>query len=189
MLPNHSKQSIKMPSKTSKRLIIDASIAHASGGKSAVHPTSKRCRDFLLATLKVCHQAVLTPELQEEWDRHQSSFARLWRQSMVARRKLYIADVSPNDRLRDKIIRAAAIAKHREAMLKDTHLIEAAIATDRIIVSLDETVRVLFKVASQRVGELRVIMWANPDQPEERCVIWLEAGAKTERRRQLGFIE
>lgn len=108
---------------------------------------------------------------------------------MVARRKLHIADVPLNDELRDKIARAAASAKHREAMLKDTHLIEAAIATDRIIVSLDETVRILFKVAAQRVGELRLIMWANPDQPEEGCIIWLESGARTERKRQLGFVE
>lgn len=131
----------------------------------------------------------MTEAIQNEWDRHQSRFARLWRVSMVARRKLHIIDVVFDDRLREKISRVAARVKDREAMLKDAHLIEAAIATDQIVISLDETSRSLFVAAALRVGEISRVLWANPDKIEEDCVSWLASGAKSERRRQLGFIE
>ena len=178
-----------MPSKILRRLVIDASVAHASGDKIAVNPTSKHCRDFLLATLKIGHQAVMTLQMREEWDKHQSRFARLWRQSMIARRKLCIIDVAMNDKLRVEVGCAASKNKYREIMLKDMHLIEAAIATDRVIISLDEEVRILFREAARKVGELRIVIWANPDKPKEDCIAWLVGGAKVEKKRQLGFIE
>ena len=178
-----------MPRITSKRLVIDASVARSSGGENAVHPTSKHCRDFLSATLKVGHQAVMTEAIREEWKRHQSGFARRWRVAMMARRKLHIIEVAPDDNLREKISRVAARTQDGEAMLKDAHLIEAAIATDRIVISLDETARVLYIAAALRVGEIRRILWANPDKIEEACIGWLEGGARNERRRQLGFVE
>lgn len=45
-----------MASRSSKRLVIDASVARASGGDDAIFPASKHCRDVLLATLCVCHR-------------------------------------------------------------------------------------------------------------------------------------
>lgn len=178
-----------MPQKPSKRLVIDASVARSSGDENAVYPTSKHCRDFLSATLKVGHQAVMTEAIREEWNRHQSGFARQWRVSMAARRKLCIVNVAPDNNLRAKISGVAARPQDREAMLKDTHLLEAAIATDHIVISLDETVRLLFRTAAIRAGEIRRILWVNPDKIEEACIDWLESGAKNEKKRQLGFVE
>lgn len=132
---------------------------------------------------------MMTRAIRNEWDHHQSRFARAWRVSMMARRKLYTADVAPDAGLREKIGRAAARARDREAMLKDAHLLEAAIAHDRIVISLDETARGLFIAAAVSVGEIRRILWANPDRIEEDCLGWLAGGARNERRRQLGFTE
>lgn len=131
----------------------------------------------------------MTEAIRDEWNRHQSRFARAWRVSMVARRKLHLINVALDESLREKISRGAARAQDNEAMLKDTHLIEAAIATDQIVISLDETVRLLFMAVALRVGEIRRVLWANPDKVEEVCIGWLEGGARNERRRQLGFIE
>src|SRR5215210_3162353 len=124
MQPNRSRGFINMPSRlsrSSRRLVIDASVAQSSGDEYATYPTSKHCRDFLLAVLEIYYCAVMTAEIREEWNRHQSSFARRWRLSMVARRKLYAVDVALNDELREKIGRAASRDKDAEAMLKDTH--------------------------------------------------------------------
>ena len=178
-----------MPSKKSRRLVIDASVARSSGGENATYPASKRCRDFLQATLEAGHQAVMTADIRDEWDRHQSGFARRWRVSMKARKRLCRADVTPNDKLRKKVERTATKESHRKAMLKDMHLIEAAKATDHVIVSLDEIVRTLFINAARSVTELRIVIWANPDKTEEGCIAWLHTGAKAERERQLGFAE
>ncbi|VXD11233.1 hypothetical protein PL8927_140065 [Planktothrix serta PCC 8927] len=76
-----------MKNKQSKYLVIDASVARSCGGEDAKHPTSKNCRDFLNAVLKICHSMVMTPELKVEWNKHESTFARKWRVSMIARRK------------------------------------------------------------------------------------------------------
>jgi hypothetical protein len=72
-------------------------------------------------------------------------------------------------------------------MRKDYHLLEAALATDRNVVSLDEIVRALFDNAAVSVAALKNIVWVNPDKPEEEAIVWLEKNAKRERKRMLGF--
>ena len=66
------------------------------------------------------------------------------------------------------------------------HLIEAALETDKTIISLDETVRMLYAQVSQQVGEIRDIIWVNPERTtEEQPITWLKNGALPEVHRQL----
>ncbi len=174
-----------MARKRPRRLVIDTSIARAAGGEGATFPTSKRCRDLLIAVVTICHQVVLTPDIVNEWNRNQSGFARRWRVSMEARRKVERINVAPDVGLRQKVEDTSTAQAERDAMRKDCHLLEAALAADKIILSLDDTVRSLFATASQHVGELHEIMWSNPDILEEGTVTWLENGAKVERQRLL----
>jgi hypothetical protein len=122
----------------SKRLVIDASVARSAGGEEATYPTSVYCRDFLKAVLDICHKVVMTPDIREEWNKHESDFARAWRRRMVAKRKFEFLDIPVNDELWNKIDRIAGTDKQRTEMFKDLLLIEAAIATDRIVISLDD---------------------------------------------------
>jgi hypothetical protein len=71
-------------------------------------------------------------------------------------------------------------------MEKDCLLIEAALATNRIILSLDETARGHFERSCGKVGELRSIMWANPFRPEEGVVTWIRTGCERMPDRCLG---
>jgi hypothetical protein len=104
---------------------------------------------------------------------------------MVARKKVeYLDDVSDSS-LRGKIEWSAANMRDAEAMQKDCCLIEAAIATDRTVISLDNTARALFAAAACNVGELRSIVWVNPERVEEEPILWLENGARSERKRRL----
>ena len=68
---------------------------------------------------------------------------------------------------------------------KDFHLLQAALATDQTVISLDETIRQLFARASQQVGEIRHIIWVNPDRTEEHSITWLQNGAPSETHRRL----
>jgi hypothetical protein len=77
------------------------------------------------------------------------------------------------------------ISRDREAMLKDVHLLEAALNTDRTIIALDETVRELFVALSNDVAEVRIIVWANPER-DPSVGVWIEQGALPERDRMLG---
>jgi hypothetical protein len=72
-------------------------------------------------------------------------------------------------------------------MVKDIHLLEAALATDRTIVSLDEnTARKYFIQAAQEIEALKTVVWVNPDVDEEQPIAWLLAGAPDEKERMLG---
>ena len=92
-----------MKSKISRKLVIDASVARASGGPEASMPSSKRCRDFMLKAREVCHRIVMSPDLRAEWKRHQSNFARAWLVSMVSRRKFLFAGNCENAQLRQTL--------------------------------------------------------------------------------------
>jgi hypothetical protein len=175
-----------MTTKFSRRLVIDSSVARSSGSEGAVFPTSKNCRDFLKAVLDICHHVVLTPEIREEWHKHKSNFARRWLVSMFARKKAELIDSAEDQLLRSKIDQASQNEKARAAMLKDVHLLEAALVTDEIVVALDETVRALFIEAAISVGEIRNVVWINPDRADEAPLPWLESGAKSDKKRCLG---
>ena len=175
-----------MRSRDSKQLVIDTDVAQASGDEDATDPRAINCRDFLKEVRFQDHSVVMTREISDEWKRHQSGFAFEWRVSMDARRRIDRLDPPEDKELRDKVTNTASDEDEIEAMKKDFHLLQAALATDRTVVSLDETVRGLFKRASQQVGEIRNIIWVNPDRTaEEQPIAWLQNGAPAKAERRL----
>ena len=186
MPPRRGGELAEMAKRTSRRLVIDASVVRAAGPEGATFPRSKNCRDFLEAVRTICHRVVMTPEIRDEWARHMSSFACKWRVSMEAKKKVYRPpDSVVDDELRAKISRAASNPKERDTLSKDTLLIEAALATDCAIAALDDTALRAFRKAANSVGEIARIVWVNPDKTDERPIPWLEKGARLERTRQL----
>ncbi len=129
----------------------------------------------------------MTPDIRDEWTKHESNFARTWRRRMVAKKKLeYQAGIETNEELWKQIEGTAASDSEREAMFKDFCLIEAALATDKTVISLDERVRRLFGQAAGQVPEIRDLVWVNPDKPEEEPIEWLRDGGIAESERRLG---
>ena len=180
---------VKMTEKISKRLVIDASIARSAGQEDATYPRSVRCRDFLQAVLEISHRVVMTPDIKKEWDKHQSRFAKKWLRQMVAKKKLYACDITLDDELWTQIESHAKTDKDREAMEKDLLLIEAAIATDKIVISLDEKVKELFIKAAAEIERLKQVAWVNPDvenTEEKGAIAWLKNGAEIESQYLLG---
>jgi hypothetical protein len=134
------------------------------------------------------HRLVLSPELEQEWKKHRSYFAYKWRTSMYARRLITIIESPVDSNLRKRI--QATVQNPSSgvwaAMEKDCLLIEAALATGKIVLSFDEKVRGHFERSSKDVAELRSIMWANPSHPEEGVVTWILAGCERTQDRCLG---
>ena len=174
----------------SKRLVIDASVARSAGGEEATYPTSVNCRNFLKSVLDICHKFVMTPDIKEEWNKQESDFARAWRRRMVAKRKFEFLDIPVNEELWEKIDKIAWSDRQRAEMFKDLRLIEAAMATDKTVISLDDkTARKFFGRVGVQVDELKDIVWVNPTKvEEEKPIEWLEKGANPERDRLLGTI-
>jgi hypothetical protein len=165
------------PKKTaSKRLVIDASVARAAGLEGSTSPPSIRCREFLQLTLKICHRAVMPPKLRDEWRRHQSRFSRKWYKAMLARKKIIHLEPDPDPSIRDRVRGYNCTEKKRRVLVKDLHLVEAALQTDHIVVSLDDEARGCFAEAARHLAPLRVIAWVDPGAEDARA--WLHEGAK-----------
>ena len=176
-----------MNKKDTKRLVIDTDVVKASGGETATHPTSKNCRDFLMTVRTLNYRVVMSVEIRKEWNEHASNFAIRWWGAMERRKKVCDIDNPPRDKnLRTKISSTARSKKQIEAMEKDFHLLNAALATDQTIISREKRIRKLFARASKQVGEIQGIIWVNPDRTaEEQPIEWLKNGAPSEEYRQL----
>ena len=165
----------------SRRLVVDASVVRSAGGEGAVHPVAKRCRDFLLTVLFACHRMVVTPDIEDEWKRHRSAFASKWRYSMYAKKKVvYLADCR-DENLRQKILAVTRDDPRSDALMeildKDVHLVEAAIATDKVIFSLDEVAKAAFRRVAASFALVRPVLWVNPsDASHEAATTWLTTG-------------
>lgn len=170
-------------------LVIDADIARAAGGQKTAHSTPKNCRDFLKAVLKDHHCLVMTSEIKTEWKKHYSLFAKKWLQEMYGRKRVWVARPEHDEELCRRTEEAAESIKQRHAIFKDFHLVEAALATDQRIASMDQKMRRLLSIAASEKGveELRAIVWVNPDKSEEQALAWLKDGAPHEQKRCLGY--
>lgn len=170
-----------MTSAKSMRLVIDASVATSSGERGQ---RGDRCQTFLRVMIdETAHRLVMTKEIGAEWDIHSHPFARRWRRSMNARRRVDRPAIDHDIILRQKIEQATSTEKALAAMEKDLRLIEAARVADNRIISLDDRARGFFSAVSSGFGELRDILWVNPVNEEETPIQWLKEGAPNEEGR------
>ncbi len=173
----------------SRRLVIDVSVANTAGPPRADQPDpSRSCAAFLDAVRQSEHLLVMTQDIEREWDASDADFATRWRSTMVSIGRVHFSRAGADGELRAKIGRSVKGVSERQEMLKDAHLIEAAVDTDRRVVSCDETVRRLYRRVARMVDSLREIVWVNPTKTtDEKPILWLERGAPAEPCRKLGY--
>lgn len=174
--------------KGSRCLVIDTAVARAAGEVDAPDATSRICRDFLQAVLNICHRAVFPPQLIEEWKKHASAFSQTWQVAMARRGKLDWIEPESDNEIRETIAETAASEKDKDAMEKDAFLLEAALATtDRMVISLDEMAKGLFRQLAEKLPRIGKIVWINAALEEDSALEWLRSGAKSESRRRLRY--
>lgn len=154
-------------------LVVDACVAMAAG---ATEGRAGQCRRFLLEMYGGLLLFVLSPAIRKEWDEHQSSFARSWRVRMYGRRLVRSINPPCDTQRRAAWSKVHSGARAQEALLKDAHLLEAAIATDRIVVSCDKTARQLYGLSAQTAPELKQVVWLDPDDPNQTCKGLISSG-------------
>ncbi len=164
--------------RVSRVLVVDASVVRAAGSLEAIEPVPAICRDLLQTILEVCHRACISDELREEWRRHLSRFSRTWLRSMYARRKIITVPTEPDAGLEENFLQVRGLSENeQQALIKDMHLVKAAIAYDKIIMSLDDrTHRILRKIADQNPG-LVDLSWINPTTNFKLTKEWLHETA------------
>ncbi len=110
-----------------------------------------------------------------------------WLRQMIAKKKFKFLDIPIWDELWDKIEYLTTTDNERSEMLKDLRLIEAAIAIDKIVISLDDnTARKFFIRAASQVDKLKNIVWVPDKIAQEKTIEWLKNGAEPESDRLLG---
>jgi len=177
---------------TEHAIVVDASVARAAGGPAAVDPTSVLCRQSLAALRDADHKVVMSRPIQIEWSRHRSRFAFTWLTDMQSRRRVLRLNNPINNELRAQIKHVVA-PNAIDRVLKDVPLVEAALASEQRILSLNERERKHFQIAVRHpnpeswVTALGDIIWVNPGLPREGAPHWLFAGAPDEPHRCLGY--
>lgn len=191
-----------------KFLVIDASVIISAAYPVDLllnvllapdDPVPRLCQEVFETILDTRYRVVVTPEIQAEWDAHlqlprkqrerAQHYLYGWLAAMGQRGLVYTEKVPQRAALRHRIEIANIDENIRAILQKDLLLIEAALATDRIIISRDDKARHHYSDLAYKVEELRVIVWVNPCQPEEQCIAWLKNGANPDEERRLGFLK
>lgn len=168
---------------SSTKLVIDADVASSSG--ETEHPTSIHCRQFLQQVLSLGCRIGMTDELRVEWSAHQSLFALNWLAAMTKRELVEELSGVENKSLRDALFEPGTTANLRKELLKDAHLLEAAIAFGKRVASRDEKARKRFGRISHDVPAIGKICWVNPDKEHAEVIDWLQGGAPLQPHRRL----
>jgi len=157
-------------------LVIDADVMRSAG--TTEHPISRQARAVLEAVRASGHRLVHTAALKTEHDKHQSRFARTWRNSMVSRRQWVRYEPPDDRRLRSHLVRAQNPDSRNDEseVYKDAHLLEAASAADLRLVSQDSTAKALVKKACPLPDPYGRIVWADVTRFPDETVRWIEAG-------------
>lgn len=143
------------------RLVVDASVLSAAG--TTEHPVSKACRDFLVSVLKVCHSVVKVDRIEVEWRRHLSTFSSAWLVAMVNQRKVVsLDDIGFESRLAHTPWKNLVPQELAHIVEKDQHLVAAAVATDKVVSSLDDQARRAFVIVAGKDRSIAGVLWINP---------------------------
>lgn len=144
-------------------IVIDADIARSSG--TSEHPTSSRSRALLNNVSKHGHFANLCPILLGEWKNHRSLFAKKWLASMIARKKVNF--INPEKQVGNIIKNRIVSESDQSVAIKDVHLVDAALASDKVIASNDNNSRIVFCCLADTCGLIKDVKWFNAVKDKE----------------------
>lgn len=161
----------------SRRIIVDANIAK-SCTDPARHATSEGCLLLtqMLADRRSELQVVLTPTLEEEWERHATRTFMSWWASMESRRRIrHEHDVRVADYR--SAIATVGDAGVQELLLKDAHLVELALLQHYPVASQDDKQARHVTALAEDYPLLGNVEWFNP-VTADGWIAWLESGCE-----------
>ncbi len=168
-------------------LVIDTNILRAAGNEDATEEQSIACRQLLKKVLTdKRYGVVISASIRQEYNKHKSKTAHDWLFNMQRqKRQLDLGNYS--SKLRTAVKGSALVEKARTEMAKDVHLVEAALATDKRIISRDDKARGYFANLSVPVIKIRKIIWVSlsTNERDEQVIQWLDGGALAEKHRTL----
>jgi hypothetical protein len=161
-------------------IVIDTSVARSAGGRDATEGRAAASKDALELIRREKLRAVVSDELLEEYRRQtrMSLFFRQWLVWMTDKERLWRVDAKPHRPTRLAAQQILSPERQR-AVEKDLHLVGAALASDRRVLSADDRMRADLVALTAQVRALAKIHWANPEAA--RCLDWLSRSAPDDR--------
>ena len=103
---------------------------------------------------------------------------------MFARKKVERIELADDVSLERRIASVVSSGKRLREIFKDLHLVQAGLATDRLVASQDDTAKRDFSGLCGSIHELRDLVWVNP-ATDAGLSDWLGSGADFEESRTL----
>lgn len=141
-------------------IVIDADVARSAGNIDSTEQQARCCFLFLEAHWKICTtrakvkrqkvpKLVLTDTIRKEWYDNASQFALNYLQIMIS--KMFINDLRDlgNTQIANAIIENTPIIEECKEIAKDVKLVEAALASGRIVISREVRARECFNMIAQ----------------------------------------
>lgn len=169
----------------SRLLVIDSDVVATATGNE--NPRSIICLLTLNTVLVIGHKVLLTPAIATEWNNRFPKFAGRWLVQMKSRSLLVEVEDEPDKGVAGALRKLAAHPDVLAIMLKDKHLLEAALVAHQTVLSMDETAYYHFYDAVGTISQIRQVMWVNPERAADECVEWLIRGARPETNRRIGI--
>ena len=116
-----------------------------------------------------------------EWQKHQSGYSKRWLVQMKAKKLWHILAPEPDSGLATRARKIACTEEVRQEILKDLHLLENALATDRIVLSMETNVFHLFSEHKKVLKLPQPVAWVNPTEDIDACLAWIVKGAEIEK--------
>ena len=160
---------------TSRSLVVDTNVARSAG--LSVHPTSDTCRRVLETMIEGQHYVVLSATQFVEWQKHQSGYSKRWLVQMKAKKRWHVLAPEPDSGLIARAKKIACTEEVRQEILKDVHLLENALATDKVVLSMETNVFRLFNEHKKALKVPQPVAWVNPTDDIGGCVAWIADGA------------
>jgi hypothetical protein len=104
---------------------------------------------------------------------------------MTARRRI---DYTKGDEFAPHLDRACASlepGRWRDALRKDSHLIQSALATGQLILSNEKELPQIVALACNAVRSLLQLHYANPAVEGDACILWIKSGAEKDADRRI----
>ncbi len=147
-------------SKLLKRLVVDTSVARASGMSKELG--ASQSRKLLQSILTEKHKLVINDIGLVEWKKHRSTFSNTWLTAMLSTNRVIEVKSGRREALKDTIINAAASEQDKEILAKDFFLIDQALDGDKIVFSLDDEIYQVLCLVLHQVPSIKKLVWINP---------------------------
>lgn len=139
------------------KFIIDADIIRSAGYSE--HPISSTSRNLLDEVIKHKSETVYCKTLMAEWRKHRSTYSAKWIAAMISKKKLVLIPVKTEAK---DFLESLEESTDKKVALKDAHLVDLAIASNKIIFSNDANAKNAFSKLLDKRSNFKKIYWLSP---------------------------